>query len=64
MNTTNLGYKFPPNSEQTYTLTWENDITDGAIEIWESEYSDLEFSFEITRIRVENNNIVEVKSNP
>ena len=64
MVTTNLEYKFPPKSEQTYTLTWNNDITDGAVKIWESEYSDLEFSFEITRIRVENNNIVEVKSNP
>jgi hypothetical protein len=63
-DTTSLGYKFPPNSRQTYTLTWENDLTDGAVEIWESEYSDLKFSFEITRIRVENNEIVEVKSNP
>ena len=64
MTTTERGYKFPQNSEQTYTLTWEEDMTDGAIEIWNSEYSDLEFSFEITKIRLENNSVIDVKSNP
>lgn len=62
LNTTELGYKFPANSEKVYTFTLEDDKTDNAIEIWNSEYSELDFSFEITKIRIENDSVMDVES--
>lgn len=60
ITTTELGYHFPAHSTQRYTLEWQNDMTDGGVKIWESEFSDLQFSFEITRLRVENNTTADV----
>jgi hypothetical protein len=62
-STNGRGYMIPKNSEESYTLTWKDDMTDGTVELWNSEYSDLEFSFEITSIRLEDSSIVEIKSN-
>ena len=63
MNTTERGYNFPQNAKQIYTLTWDDYMTDGAVKIWESDYEELEFSFEITKIRIENNNIAYINTN-
>ncbi len=61
LSTTVNGYQLPAKSERSYSLTWEDALTDDTMEIWESEFSDLEFSFEITGIRVENGSVAQVK---
>ena len=62
--TTALRYSFPANTTQTYTLSWEDNRTDNTIEIWNSDSSSLKYSFEITKIRVENYAVVDVSSKP
>lgn len=61
MNTTERAYNFPSKSTQHYTLEWRSDQTDDSVKIWESDFSDLQFSFEITRLRVENNITADIK---
>lgn len=60
MNTTALGYKIPKKSERTFALEWDAGITDSTIELWETDFTSLKISFELTSIRLENGAIVEV----
>ena len=62
--TTERGYSFPADSKETYTLKWEMNKTAGAVQIWNSDYSTLSFSYKITGIRLENNGIFEVSCVP
>ena len=58
--TTERAYKFPSKETQRYTLTWNSDLTDNSTEIWNSEFADLRFSFEVTRVRVKNGKVVDI----
>ena len=58
--TTDRAFKFPSKSTQKYTLSWDSDITDNSIKIWNSDFSDLRFSFEVTRVRVKNGKVADV----
>ena len=55
-----LGYQIPKNSERSFALEWDVGITDSTIELWESDFASLNISFELTGIRLENGEIVDV----
>lgn len=59
-NTTALGYQIPQNTECAFALEWEAGITDSTKELWETDFTSLNISFELTSIRLENGAIVEV----
>ena len=59
-NTTSLGYEIPKNSERAFSLTWETGINDSTIELWQTDFVSLNISFELTNIRLENGDLVEV----
>ena len=61
-NTTALGYQIPKNSECAFALEWEAGITDSTIELWETDFTSLNISFELTSIRLANGEIVDVKA--
>jgi tetratricopeptide (TPR) repeat protein len=60
-NTTALGYYMPKKSALTFSLEWDTGITDSTQELWETGFSSLNISFELTNIRLENGEIVEVE---
>ena len=63
MNTTALGYQIPKNSERAFALEWEDGLTDSTRELWETDFTSLNISFELTSIRLENGAIVDVTRN-
>lgn len=60
MNTPERSFSFPAKSTKTYTLTWNADLSDDIVELWETDFADLRFSFEMTRLRVENKQTADV----
>jgi len=64
MNTTERNYTVGPEKETIFTLHWDMDMSDAAVELWETDFSDLTISYEITGIRLENNEVVAVECDP
>lgn len=63
-DTTRLGTTLSAKKKKTFDLKWDMDITDAAIELWNTEFSDLSISYEIIQIRLGNGDVVDVSCEP